>query len=81
MPELPGFEPIDVCCDELGRILICDSKNNSVHLIHEDGDFLQYVVTQNPLFGPRSIALSLHTMWLGCYDGKIRLYRYGEVRD
>ncbi|KAK3096657.1 hypothetical protein FSP39_002153 [Pinctada imbricata] len=73
------FAARDVCCDNRGRILVVDLHNNAVHLLREDGEFLQYVLTElNELRGPRCLAMYEDTLWVGCRKGLVKVYRYYE---
>ncbi|KAK3089236.1 hypothetical protein FSP39_002011 [Pinctada imbricata] len=68
-----------VTCDGHGRILLADLHNHAVHLLREDGHFLQYVLTkQSPLWGPQSLGLHDDTMWVGCDKGVTRVYKYSD---
>ncbi|KAK3093240.1 hypothetical protein FSP39_013094 [Pinctada imbricata] len=73
------FTSNDVACDDRGRILVTDYYNHAVHVLLEDGHFLQYLLTeQSPLSYPRSLGLHGDTLWVGCDKGVVRVYKYGE---
>ncbi|KAK3105773.1 hypothetical protein FSP39_005271 [Pinctada imbricata] len=72
----------DVTCDNHGRILLTDLDNHAVHLLREDGHFLQYVLTkQSPLWCPRSLGLHGDTLWVGCSKGVVRVYKYKDLES
>ncbi|KAK3107120.1 hypothetical protein FSP39_007690 [Pinctada imbricata] len=73
------FSCKDVTCDRHGRILLADLHNHAVHLLREDGHFLQYVLTkQSPFWAPQSLGLHDDTMWVGCSKGVVRVYKYSD---
>ncbi|KAK3105574.1 hypothetical protein FSP39_000883 [Pinctada imbricata] len=72
----------DVACDHLGRILVTDYNNHAVHLLSEDGHFLELILTkQSPLWRPVSLGLHGDTLWIGCDKGVVRVYKYNEDDD
>ncbi|KAK3106689.1 hypothetical protein FSP39_025234 [Pinctada imbricata] len=74
------FRPKDVCCDHQGRILLNCLQNDVVILLSEDGLFLQYLLTrQSPLWSPRCLGLHSDTLWVGCSEGVVRVYKYNET--
>ncbi|XP_062583897.1 uncharacterized protein LOC134245639 [Saccostrea cucullata] len=53
-----GFRPWGICTDVLGHILVCDSYNESVHLLDQDGQFLSLLLTpQQGVMHPRSVCV------------------------
>ncbi|KAK3106154.1 hypothetical protein FSP39_013803 [Pinctada imbricata] len=71
----------DMACDHHGRILLVDILNHAVHLLREDGHFLQYVLTeQSPLKWPQSLGLHGGTLWVGCQEGVVRVYKYSDEK-
>ncbi|KAK3105854.1 hypothetical protein FSP39_007170 [Pinctada imbricata] len=71
----------DIACDHHGRILLIDVFNHAVHLLREDGHFLQYVLTeQSPLKWPQSLGLHGGTLWVGCQEGVVRVYKYSDEK-
>ena len=37
------FNPLDICADEMGHILITEIGNNRVYILDQNGDFIQYI--------------------------------------
>ncbi|KAK3105856.1 hypothetical protein FSP39_007194 [Pinctada imbricata] len=75
------FSCNDIACDHHGRILLTDFDNHAVHLLREDGHFLQYVLTeQSPLWGPQCLGLYGNTLWVGCEKGVVRVYKYSDEK-
>ncbi|KAK3106207.1 hypothetical protein FSP39_015189 [Pinctada imbricata] len=76
------FSSDDVVCDHRGRILVTDFYNHAVHLLSEDGHFLELILTeQSPLWRPRCMGLHGDTLWVGCSKGVVRVYEYKEEDD
>ncbi|KAK3106145.1 hypothetical protein FSP39_013617 [Pinctada imbricata] len=76
------FSSDDVICDQHGRILLTDDYNNAVHLLSEDGHFLQYLLTeQSTLRRPRCLGLHGDTLWVGCDKSVVRVYKYKDVEN
>ncbi|KAK3105932.1 hypothetical protein FSP39_008886 [Pinctada imbricata] len=74
------FTCSDVACDHHCRILLTDLYNHAVHLLREDGHFLQYVLTkQSPLWGPQCLGLHGDTLWVGCEKGVVRVSKYSNA--
>ena len=66
----------DVCCDQHGHIILADYLNHAVHMLSADGQFVQYLLTeQDGLWGPRSLALRDNTLWVGCVKGVVRVVK------
>ncbi|KAK3106387.1 hypothetical protein FSP39_018904 [Pinctada imbricata] len=75
------FSCNDIACDHHGRILLADILNHAVHLLREDGHFLQYVLTeQSPLKLPMALGLHGGTLWVGCQEGVVRVYKYSDEK-
>ncbi|KAK3106270.1 hypothetical protein FSP39_016449, partial [Pinctada imbricata] len=76
------FRSYDVCCDEAGRILVTDLLNHAIHLLREDGHFLQYVLTEeSPIFKPTCIGLHGDTLWVGGAKSVVRVYQYSDKEN
>ena len=39
------FNPVDVCTDQMGHVLIIDYNNHQVHVLDQEGRFIQYLLT------------------------------------
>ena len=73
------FGPVDVCTDQMGHILITDFHNNRVHILDQEGQFIQYVLTsQHGLNCPTTIDVDREGyVWVGEYDNKcVKVARY-----
>ena len=69
------FTPLDVCTDQMGHVLITDHDNHRVHILDQEGQFMQYILTsQGLLHQPVSIVDvdSDGYVWVGEKDS----YRY-----
>ena len=68
------FTPLDVCTDQMGHVLIADHDNHRVHMLDQEGRFMQYILTsQQGLHQPVSIDVdSEGYIWVGEYVD----YRY-----
>ncbi|KAK3106639.1 hypothetical protein FSP39_024224 [Pinctada imbricata] len=70
-----------IACDHHGRILLTDFYNHAVHLLRENGFFLQCVLTeQSSLKWPQSLGLCGDTLWVGCPKGMVRVYKYSDKK-
>ena len=61
------FTPVGVCTDEIGHILITDCKNDRVHILDKEGQFIQYILTsQQGLSNPKAIDVDTEGyLWVG----------------
>lgn len=75
-PSGPDLGPRGICTDALSNILVCDYKNNTVHIIDQNGQFLSYLLTE--LIEPLNLGYDFnnHLLWIGFMDNKISIYRY-----
>ncbi|XP_062608664.1 uncharacterized protein LOC134270464 [Saccostrea cucullata] len=71
-----NFCPTDVVCDSLCDILVTDSDNKQIHLLSPDGDFLKFLLTENEVNPPVSLSLYKSTLWVGFYEGLIKVFQY-----
>ncbi|XP_061191656.1 uncharacterized protein LOC133199850 [Saccostrea echinata] len=64
-----SFDPRGICTDIIGQILVCDFNlfNPSVHLLHQDGQFLRLVLTrEHGLRQPTALCVDdKHNLYLG----------------
>ena len=74
-PDDRGFYPWGICTDNAGRVLITDINNNRVHILDEDGKFLQYLIIEEPgLKWPVSIDVdSVGNLWVGEWEGGVKV--------
>lgn len=38
-----NFDPYGICCDSSCNIIVADMKNNKIHVVDKDGEFLNHV--------------------------------------
>ena len=76
------FTPVEVCTDQMGHVLITDHGNHRVHILDQEGQFIQYVLTSKQgLHLPVTVDVdSEGYVWLGEYTGlfigRIKVARY-----
>lgn len=74
------FWPKGICTDELSHILVCDTLNHSIHMIHMDGQFLCYLQTKFILSDPPislTYDFNMNRLWVGYkYSNTMYAYRY-----
>lgn len=73
--EAPHFEPMDVCFDELGNILIADGPRSSIIMLDTKGTFLREV--RKTRVNPTALAVETGQLWIGFCTGKIEVVKYG----
>lgn len=39
-----NFDPYGICCDSKSNIIVADMKNNKIHVVDKDGEFLHHVI-------------------------------------
>ena len=71
------FYPGGIICDSLCNIICCNAIDNTIHVISSEGVFAQYLFTRDTCI-PRPTELALHrgVLWVGSYEGEVRVYRY-----
>ena len=67
---------IDVVCDSYSNIIVSELSNSSVHLLSPDGKFMRYLLTQNQVNDPFAISLKKSTLWIGDYQGLVKVFQY-----
>ena len=72
------FTPVDVCTDQMGHVLITDYKNNRVHILGQEGQFIKYVLTsQQGLNQPTTIDVDREGyVWVGEHNQCVKVARY-----
>ena len=71
------FDPSDVACESRRRIVVSNRNTKSIHLLSPNGTFLRYLLSD--MFStPQIIALYGGSLWIGFYDGTVKVYKYTE---
>ena len=73
--------PFVVCTDEMGNVLVSDLDNDRVHILDQEGQFIQYVLTsQQGLDQPATIDVDREGyVWVGeRYNKCVKVARYLE---
>ena len=74
------FYSIDICCDTLCNILCTNVLDDSVHVIDNDGAFLEYLLTSDTCVTmPTAVALYRDALWVGSLLGYVRVYRATNI--
>ena len=62
-----GFDPMAVCTDQMGQVLVTDGSKYRVHILSQDGQFLQYILGSEEEFKwPRNISVDKEGyVWIG----------------
>lgn len=71
-PPGSGFGSCGVCTDTLSQILVCDHKNESIHIINKDGQFLSHLLTK---------LQGLLKPWCMCYVVDCQILMIGSIND
>ena len=72
--------PTDVCADTVGHVLITDYNNERIHILDQEGQFMQYIMTSQ--YRPKTIDVDNEgNVWLGGFlinssTNQIRVARY-----
>ena len=66
---------IDVVCDSYSNIIVIELLNNSVHLLSPDGEFMRYLLTENQVNSPFAISLKKSTLWIGDFQGIVKVFQ------
>eukprot|EP00105_Crassostrea_gigas_P042010 XP_019926158.1 PREDICTED: uncharacterized protein LOC109619747 [Crassostrea gigas] len=79
-PSGSGLWPHGICTDALSRILVCDVRSNSIHIISKDGHFLKHFMTKtDEIATPYTICFDIkaNTLYVGSWNhNTICAYRY-----
>ena len=72
------FIPVEVCTDHMGHVLITDCKNEFVHIMDREGQFIQYILTeQQGLSLPNTISVDEEGyVWVGECNRCVKVARY-----
>ncbi|XP_062615378.1 tripartite motif-containing protein 5-like [Saccostrea cucullata] len=78
------FRPYGICTDVLGHILVVDGhfKNNTVHLLDQDGQFLSLLLTQQQeVKYPRSVCVDdENNLYVGQFlTDTLKVYKYLQL--
>ncbi|XP_061185002.1 uncharacterized protein LOC133193017 [Saccostrea echinata] len=71
-----NFNPGDVVCDSFCNILVTDPRNNQIHLLIPDGEFLKFLLTENEAKHPYSLSPYKSTLWVGYHKGLVKIFKY-----
>ncbi|XP_062615851.1 uncharacterized protein LOC134277542 [Saccostrea cucullata] len=75
-----GFEPGNICTDELSHILVCDCWTRTVQMLDKDGGFLTLIpIDQKGIKIPESVVYDSksHLLWVGIKNSnEVFVYRY-----
>ncbi|XP_071157517.1 E3 ubiquitin-protein ligase TRIM71-like [Mytilus edulis] len=68
MDQKSTFDPRDVVCDSLGRVIISDCGNHTLHILDHDGDIICHINTiKLGIKYPWSLSLESYVkLWIGC---------------
>lgn len=72
------FSPFYVTHDSFGNILIGDNSHFRIHLVDQDGVFLQYILTvEDGLYSPWGLDVDENqSLWVGTLSSKIWIVEY-----
>lgn len=75
-----SFNPLGLCCDRAGNLLVADWGNHCVHLVDNDGEFKGFILSQRDgLFKPNAMAMDKSgQLWIGDGNATVRVYKYGK---
>ncbi|KAK3102997.1 hypothetical protein FSP39_015623 [Pinctada imbricata] len=69
------FNPIDVCCDAKGHILLTEEHSKSIQVLNSEGTFV-CTLCQYKDVNPFLISLYGDALWCSIFDGKLKVFRY-----
>ena len=74
----PKLDPIGICTDGFGHIIIADSKNHRLHLLTMDGVFQTYLATEEDgLDTPQALCIDgAGNLIVGEFRGAIKIFKY-----
>ncbi|XP_078336965.1 uncharacterized protein LOC144626566 [Crassostrea virginica] len=71
-----NFFLTDVVCDSYCNIIVSEKQKSSVHILSSDGEFMRFLLTENQVNNPFAMSLKKSTLWIGDYDGRIKVFQY-----
>ncbi|XP_062602919.1 uncharacterized protein LOC134264673 [Saccostrea cucullata] len=71
-----NFNPNDVECDSLCNILVTDYYSRQMYLLSLDGEFLKFLLQENEVNRPVRLSLYKSTLWVGYYEGLVKVFQY-----
>lgn len=71
-PPGSGLRPCGICTDTFSHILVCDHRNESIHIINKDGHFLSHLLTKSQ---------GLTKPWSMCYDVNRQILIIGSINN
>ena len=79
-----SFTPVEICTDQMGHILITDFRKPKIHILDQEGQFMQYILTSQGLHHPRTVDVDREGyVWVGEYvnnKGRFTVARYQYSR-
>ncbi|XP_052683071.1 uncharacterized protein LOC128163495 [Crassostrea angulata] len=74
-----NFNPTDVVCASDCNIIVTDFDEGKIHLLSPDGEFMKYLLTENEVTDPYSMSLYKSTLWVGDYQGLIKVFQFNNT--
>ncbi|KAK3106319.1 hypothetical protein FSP39_017647 [Pinctada imbricata] len=74
-----NFNPLYMCCDKVGNIMISDACNRRVHVIDSNGEFVRYLLSKES-FTENIFAIDIfgRKLWIGSSKTeRIKVFRLG----
>lgn len=74
------FNPLGLCCDRYGNLLVADWGNHCVHLLNSEGQFQGFLLSRKDgLYKPNAMALDKEEqLWVGDGNSTVRVYKYSK---
>ena len=74
------FNPLGLCSDRYGNLMISDWGNHCVHLLNSEGEFHGFMLSKKDgLYKPNALALDkVGHLWVGDGNSTIRVYKYSK---
>lgn len=70
------FTPYGVCTDILGQILVCDTSKNMVHLLDQNGQFLN-LLFKHQVVCPHSMCVDdENNVYVSQFDSNVLVFKY-----